>query len=239
MTVASAIKARTPVPVRRALRRVERRVRPVTTAVTAPVRRHVLRTVIRDLTAQRPRIPTARQARRLAWGWDNPRAAANVDYVRAVAWLAGRSDGPILECGSGLTTVVLAVYASQPVVSLESDPGWHRRIRTLLDDIGLAADGLHLAPVEQHDGFEWYRVPSGLPERFALVVCDGPPGLGREGGRVGLLPVMHDRLTPGCLVLVDAHMQQAETFALTTWQDEYGLEPARRFGTALALRVPG
>lgn len=235
----SVARAWTPAPVRHAVRRVERRLEPLETAVTRPLRRFVLRRVVRTLTAQRPRVPTDRQARRLAWAWHNPRAAANVDYMRAVASLAGRAEGPILECGSGLTTILLAVYARQPVTTLESDPGWHRRLTAVLDQVGLDADGLVLAPIEQHDGFGWYRVPPGIPDRIALVVCDGPPGIGRVGGRVGLLPVLHDRLAPGCLVLVDAHMQKAETYALTTWQQEYGVEPARSFGSALALRVPG
>src|SRR5437899_7048669 len=58
-------------------------------------------------------------------GWDNKRWSAGVEFLDAVAAAALAEEGdPILECGSGLTTLVLATVARRTgsaVWTLEHD----------------------------------------------------------------------------------------------------------------------
>lgn len=109
--------------------------------------------------------PTAEDFLTLADAWDNP-WAASPEFLATAYKLAQDADGPILECGSGLSTVVMAA-AGAKVHALEHDPIWAMRVRDVLDDHGLSAE------LECHrlkDG--WYEPPKG---KFPLVVIDGPP----------------------------------------------------------------
>lgn len=193
---------------------------------------------VRELRRIAPALPDRRLAERLIRSWHNP-AAAEPDYLLAVVEHARAARLPVLECGSGLTTVVLAVYSPQPVLSLESDAGWHRRIVADLRRSRLDSSGVRLAPLADYDGFTWYgSLPDDLPAQFGLVVCDGPPVRGRPGGRVGLLPVLGDRLSPSATVLVDSDMRGAEATALAVWRDQFGVEEIEIRGTASVLRAP-
>jgi hypothetical protein len=184
-------------------------------------RSRALRRGIRALKAQ-PR-GSDRVWRDLVHGWEHG-WAAGPDYLDAVAASAVAVRGPILECGSGLTTVVLAAIARRtgsPIWALEHDPSWFEVAEKALRRFGLDAN-LTLAPLEDYGEFDWYRVaPSELP-LFSLVVCDGPPGWAR-GGRYGLLPVLRERLAPGCAILLDDAARPSERQVLRRWASEASL----------------
>ena len=57
--------------------------------------------------------------------------------------------------------------------------------------------------------------------QFALVVCDGPPA-DTVGGRYGLVPIMRDRLAPGCAILLDDAEREHERAIARRWQLELG-----------------
>ena len=62
---------------------------------------------------------------------------------------------------------------------------------------------LCVSPLRQYKDFCWYDPPiDSMPEAFALVVCDEPPGSTR-GGRYGLAAIKRERLKDGCIVLLD------------------------------------
>lgn len=89
--------------------------------------------------------------------------------------MARDAQGPVLETGSGLTTVIMGM-AGATVHTLEHDFGWYRKTRKLIERYGLANVHLHYAPLKEYpDGTAWYDVPNDLPDSFGLVVCDGPP----------------------------------------------------------------
>src|SRR5712671_6211054 len=48
-------------------------------------------------------------ARDLIYGWGNDAWSASEDYLLACLKYALLTDGPMLECGSGLTTIVLGI----------------------------------------------------------------------------------------------------------------------------------
>jgi hypothetical protein len=58
-----------------------------------------------------------------------------------------------------------------------------------------------------------------MPDRFGLVVCDGPPSQ-TLGGRYGLAPVMKDRLGPGCVILLDDASREGEQEVVQRWAKE-------------------
>ena len=174
--------------------------------------------------------------RDLAVGWDNERWSAGPEYLDAVAAAALAERGPILECGSGLTTLVLATiseYSGSAVLTLEHDERCFDNVVSRLRRFGLHAD-VRLAPLRSYGEFDWYDVdPEGL-DAFSLVVCDGPPGATR-GGRFGLLPVLGDRLLPGCAILVDDAARPAEQEILRRWSDDVALHFTVQGGRPFAV----
>jgi predicted O-methyltransferase YrrM len=163
---------------------------------------------------------------RLSVAWGNQSFAAGPEYLAAV-WreAAVLRGGNVLECGCGLSTLVLAALGRKrrlTIWSLEHDEEWAARTRRALR---LAAVGsrarLRACELRSYGEYDWYALPEDLPDRFALVVCDGPPGDTR-GGRVGLLPVAGDRLQPGCRVLLDDAAREGEQAVLREWARTYG-----------------
>lgn len=89
--------------------------------------------------------------------------------------MARDARGPVLEIGSGLTTVIMGMAGAE-VHTLEHDYAWYKKTRGWLTRYGLTNVHLHYAPIEERDdGLVWYSVPKDLPTNFALVVLDGPP----------------------------------------------------------------
>jgi hypothetical protein len=163
-------------------------------------------------------VPTIAALQR-AWG--NEGFAGRMEYLTAVCALAQRVRGPILECGSGATTLLLAAEAGRrgiEVWSLEHLPPWRDKVLRAARRISPHVTVL-LAPLRAYGDFEWYTVPEdGWPGRFEMVVCDGPPWTTR-GGRYGLLPVMQDRLAGATILLDDAHRSD-EQEVLRRWATE-------------------
>ena len=94
----------------------------------------------------------------------------------ARAWeMAKASPGPVLEIGSGLTTIIMGIAGAE-VHTLEHDIGWLRKTRKLIQRYDLKNVHLYHAPLREYpDGSAWHEIPYDLPKRFDLVLCDGPP----------------------------------------------------------------
>src|SRR5881296_3729307 len=75
--------------------------------------------------------PTREALVRLREAWGNPSFAAKLEYLEEVARRGASVGGPILECGSGLTTLLLGLVAVRrgvDVWTLEHLPDWHDRV---------------------------------------------------------------------------------------------------------------
>jgi len=202
-------------------------------AVPRPVRRY-LRARHRDYTFWRalrrfsadPRSAIATQGSVLTdliYGWGNPMWSALEEYLVGCLHYALIVEGPILECGSGLTTIVLGVIAQKrgnTVWSLEHLPEWGERVGKYLKKYQIASVRLCIKSLKEFGDFSWYCPPLDLmPEKFEMVVCDGPPGDTR-GGRYGLLPVMRERLGAGTIILLDDGGREQEKAVARRWAGE-------------------
>lgn len=95
-------------------------------------------------------------------GWDN-HWAAEPELLKDL-W--DKADGRVLECGSGLTTLVLAIKGVDSLV-LEHDPAFASHTRKMLALFGLKAN-IEVCPLV--DG--WFDFEGG---EFDAVIVDGPP----------------------------------------------------------------
>jgi hypothetical protein len=162
--------------------------------------------------------------------WGNSGWIAQEGYLRACIAGALASVGPTLECGSGLSTLLLGAVAQQrghQHWALEHMPEWGIRVARCAERHHLRAVNLHTAPLKTYAGFAWYDPPlSRWPRTFSLVVCDGPPA-DTLGGRYGLAPIMRERLAPGCVILLDDAEREAERAIARRWQAE--LDASQQF----------
>jgi len=155
----------------------------------------------------------------LVFGWGNELWSGWSEYLAACIEHALRSSGPILECGSGLSTILVGAVAQRRGLAhcaLEHMPDWAARVRTQLAKYHIDSN-IHCAPLKDHGSFVWYDAPVHMPENFELVICDGPPG-SVKGGRYGLVPIMGSRLDDRCVILLDDAYRQQERHIAEQWK---------------------
>jgi hypothetical protein len=195
-------------------RRVQKQVRRVTSGLAMPI-----------AVCWVSRHATRASVSLLRYAWNNDKFSADVDYLMAVAREAERVRGPILECGSGITTLLLGIIAQRrgiEVCTFEHDAKWWAAAKGVLDRCQIHSVRVLQTPLRSYGEFDWYTAPEGLPS-FDLVICDGPPGSTR-GGRHGLLPVMRSRLGEGCTILLDDAHRPEERSILSRWTSEWGAQ---------------
>ncbi len=164
----------------------------------------------------------------LSYGWGNSSWSARLELIETTIQFGTTTTTPLLECGSGLSTVILglALGGSQTRIwSLENDRTWLERTQAALDRFGITGVRLLHAPLRDYGGYQWYTPPlDQMPAGFGIVVCDGPPG-STPGGRGGLVPVMGSRLLPGCRILLDDIERAEEQATMAAWARTLGTEP--------------
>ncbi len=178
-----------------------------------------------DWEFRHDRIPPQRVFSLARFGWGNSAWDADEEYLRASCDLIRHSSSDILECGSGLSTIIYRLAlrgTSLHLVALEHQREWFDRVNDELERIGGEAVQLIQAPLVRYGEFDWYDWPSTLHNRrFGIVICDGPPST-TLGGRYGLLPVAWDQLRSPVTILLDDASRDGEKQALRRWTSEYG-----------------
>jgi predicted O-methyltransferase YrrM len=158
----------------------------------------------------------------LPWSTWAMRPAALVRVLNEVV-LGARTS--VVECGSGMSTVVLARLlrerGSGTVVAIEHDGDWAALVRRQLEAEGLGdrAQVLH-APLAGDP--PWYDATAlaVLPRAVDLLVVDGPPAHRPELGqrRAPALAFFEPRLAPGAVVVLDDARRPGEREVLRMWE---------------------
>lgn len=188
------------------------------------MKRRQLRSAIKSISKLPDgQIPGRELLSQLISGWGNDGFAANLDYLEEVAKQSLDNKGPILECGSGASTILLGILSMRrqiPVWSLENSPEWRISVSEVLEANGISGVRICSSPLIEYGEFDWYAPPlAEMPNEFSLVICDGPPGA-TKGGRYGLLPVMNSRLPVGSTILLDDAGRSDEAEIIRRWESE-------------------
>ncbi len=214
----------------------------ITREVSRAVSRDVARTV--DRTVDRELSRTFRQVEALhnlyavidiehalpaSRGWP-----ASPDLLLLLVDLVDRHRPTlVVECGSGLSTLCLALAMRRQgidgrVVALEHLEQYAEQTRELLrrhgvDDIAEVRSA-PLEPVEIGDvAVDWYARSAWEDLRdVQLLFVDGPPGSLSPLSRYPSIPFFVDRLTPGSHVVLDDYRREKERDVVARWQAEYG-----------------
>ena len=151
--------------------------------------------------------------------WGNPEWTAPAGFIARMVEEVQRlpQDQLVLECGSGLTSVILnKLLPKERLVILEHDKGWFQEIHDKVNG------SLQYAPLEDRGAYEWYRMPELNGKKIGLVVCDGPPiGIERTRARYGTMPELWDHLADRFVVLLDDTHHPSVIKTLVQWQEEY------------------
>jgi hypothetical protein len=172
-------------------------------------------------------------------GWGNSGWSALDEYLRIGVEHVFRSDGAVLECGTGLSTLVLGAAAQRRGIeywALEHLPEWSEKLGQQLERYDVSVQ-VSTRPLRSYVGFDWYDPPLyEMPPQFSLVVCDGPPSR-TMGGRYGLVPVMRRRLKPGCIILLDDAAREHEREIARLWRSELPAETEFLDGAKPLIRL--
>ncbi len=161
--------------------------------------------------------------------------SAAADFLELLLEEVTRHRPPlVLECGSGLSTLVLAAACREAgagrVTSLEQEPRCAAATRRALAVYGLEgwAQVVDAPLVERRlegDRWSWYDLSGVGPGRFGLVVVDGPPALEEPRARYPALPLLADRLAPDWRLLLDDAARPGERAVVAAWLARWpGLE---------------
>lgn len=122
--------------------------------------------------------------------------AADAGVLAILAGVARKCRGPIIETGSGLSSVLMAALTDQTVYSLEHLEHYAAQTLGWAQEAGVSNLGICHAPLTDEC---WYDVGKfDLPNKFAFGFCDGPPRL--YGTRMKFFEVFGPRCT---VILVD------------------------------------
>lgn len=136
----------------------------------------------------------------------------------------------IVECGSGLTTVMLArccaVNDGGHLFSLENGAEFAAQTRAAVAGYELEAYSTVIdAPLVTHavNGreFQWYALDDLAVIDIDMLVIDGPPGFIQRHSRYPALPLLFDRLAEGCTVFMDDAARPDERELVGMWQKEF------------------
>lgn len=130
----------------------------------------VLRDICQMIRAGKEDVWEYREAR----DWVGNRWGANEHVLAWAVAMARKADGPIIEAGSGLSTVLMAAATDQMVYCLEHDPHHAEATKRLAHEAGVT-DNIAIVHAPLVGGWYDNAEMTGLPERFAFGVIDGPP----------------------------------------------------------------
>lgn len=130
--------------------------------------------------------------------------AADAGVLAVLAGVARKCRGPIIETGSGLSSVVLGAVSDSQVYALEHVEHYAAQTRAWCEESGVENVGICCAPLKDF----WYDLPRfDLPQKFTLGFCDGPPRL--YGTRLKFF----EHLAPRCTVIVADDIKTDHTYA--------------------------
>ncbi|MBL4800460.1 MAG: class I SAM-dependent methyltransferase [Emcibacter sp.] len=157
--------------------------------------------------------------------------AGSPDFLRLVADYARLENVEnILECSSGLSTIVLAqtfkLKGKGHVYSLENSADYAEKSRENLKKYGLEDWATVItAPLTDmrlnNEDYSWYDIDNKIPElEFDGLVIDGPPWSVSKNARYPAGPILFKYLRKEAHIFLDDYDREEEQVAVDMWLAE-------------------
>jgi hypothetical protein len=154
--------------------------------------------------------------------WGDPLPQAAEAFLRSALAEAARAEGPIVQCGAGLATLVLgrlchaAGQQARQLWCLDHDPHWSNVVRSWLTQYQIRSTHVITSRARLFDGYVWYGVePARLAANISLVLCEGARAA--PTGALGTLARLGDRLAPRFTLLTRGLTSSSDLKQLDTW----------------------
>lgn len=164
--------------------------------------------------------------------WGNA-FAASPSLLAACYWLAKEKKGSVLEAGSGLTTLVMALANPELTIHcLEHEIIWATKIKNEMRALGLNNIVMHLVDFKPYQSGKFYDTSSLPKENFSIALLDGPPR--KLGSRSVFFECLGEQITDAVVLMDDAD-NDADVIPIQEWARAHGrgdvkvLGEARRF----------
>ena len=162
-------------------------------------------------------------------GW-----AATPQYLAFVGdYIVRNKPRSILECGSGLSTLIVASLirrGGQSVfVSLEHDYVCYKKTKRLLTMHGLTEyANVCFAPLKafdiDHETWKWYDYECFITNPIDLLVVDGPPQRIQPMARYPVLPLLRQQFSDDAVLILDDGNRPDEKRCVERWELEFGVK---------------
>jgi hypothetical protein len=160
----------------------------------------------------------------LYFGWGNTSFSSDTSYLSAIIYNTKKGRLNILECGSGLSTIVMGIVGDiyqNKIIVLEHHKTWFHKLNEKLKELNIKSVELHFTPLKSYDNYEWYDISRLKNEmKYDIVICDGPPAQ-TKGGRYGLLELMDKNINKKGLILLDDFMRSEEKEIVKSWVNHF------------------
>ncbi len=159
--------------------------------------------------------------------------SAAADFISMlIDYCLAEKPATILECSSGLTTLVLArccaINGCGHVYSLENGEDYAAKTQSQLEKLSLAehATVLHAPLVKSVTGsnlYQWYdqKKLAVLTESVDMLVIDGPPGFIQPQSRYPALPLLQSILSDDVVVFLDDAAREDEKQLVIRWLQQF------------------
>ncbi len=161
----------------------------------------------------------------------SPEWSAASDFLALiVAHVLEAKPATILECGSGLSTLMLArccaLNGQGEVISLENGAEFALNTRMQLERHRLNTHArvidAPLTPytIADHE-YSWYSLDILPQQGIDMLVIDGPPGFLQRHSRYPALPLLIDLMKDSCAIFLDDAGRQDEREIVAMWQQSF------------------
>lgn len=159
--------------------------------------------------------------------WGDELTSSRMPYLRAALAEAARAEGPIVQCGGDLSSVLIGMICHQAEIPekhlwvIEHNAHWSNVIRSWIERYEIAKAHVIASPAELFDGFVWYVLdPARLPQGFSLVLCEGSSAL--PASARGVVERLADRLDHRCVILARNAKRPRDLKFVSDWAKSQG-----------------
>lgn len=160
--------------------------------------------------------------------WGDPVSQSTENYLRSCLSHAARANGPIVQCGANLLTLVVGSLCDadprgpgKQLWCLEQDTHWANTIRSWLTQYRIGSAHVITSRPHLFDSYVWYAVDaSRLADQVSLVLCDGARAT--ANGVIGALGRLDGRLAPDCTILARNVTRADDLKRIALWAKSHG-----------------